>query len=127
MSKEKIILGATGENIAAEFLKKGGYSILDNNFRTNLGEIDIVAKDKDCICFIEVKTRTSQDKGTPEEAITRQKQKKLSQLAIIYLKNKKLLNHSARFDVVSVIKDGAEEDKIEIIKNAFPLDSRYLY
>ena len=127
MSKEKIVLGSMGEIAAQEFLKRKGYKILDKNFRTNLGEIDIVAKDKDCICFVEVKTRTSQEKGSPQESITKSKQRKLSQLALMYLKNKRLINKSARFDVVSVIQNSPGENKIDIIKNAFSLNNHYLY
>ncbi|MDD2654016.1 MAG: YraN family protein [Candidatus Omnitrophica bacterium] len=120
-------LGLLGEKKAQEFLKDNGYKILDKNFRTALGEIDIVAKDKDCICFVEVKTRTSDQKGSPLEAITKNKQHKLSQMALLYLKNKNLLHKSARFDIVSVMQNLQEADKIEIIKNAFSLDNRYLY
>lgn len=127
MSKEKINLGKYGEEKAVRFLKKNGYKVLEQNFRSSLGEIDIVAKDKNCICFVEVKTRNSQDKGLPQESITTRKQHKLSQLALVYLKNKKLLNKPARFDVVSIIQDSSSEDEIDIIKNAFSLDSRYLY
>ncbi|MBM3248134.1 MAG: YraN family protein [Candidatus Omnitrophica bacterium] len=127
MSKEKIELGLAGEKKAVEFLKDNGYEILDKNFRTSLGEIDIVAKDKDCICFVEVKTRSSDQKGSPEEAITRHKQHKLSQMALLYLKHKNLLKKSARFDIVTVIQNLPEKDKINVIKNAFLLDSHYLY
>ncbi|HOX53894.1 MAG TPA: YraN family protein [Candidatus Omnitrophota bacterium] len=127
MSRDKIELGLLGEKKAQEFLKDNGYKILDKNFRTALGEIDIVAKDKDCICFVEVKTRTSDQKGSPLEAITKNKQHKLSQMALLYLKNKNLLHKSARFDIVSVMQNLQEADKIEIIKNAFSLDNRYLY
>jgi putative endonuclease len=127
MSRENLELGLSGENQAVEFLKNNGYKVLERNFKTKLGEIDIIAKDKGCICFVEVKTRTSQDKGLPEESITKTKQHKLSQLALAYLKNKKLLEKSARFDVVSIFPDSSGENKIEIIKNAFELDNRYLY
>lgn len=127
MSREKIELGLAGEKKAVEFLKNNGYKILDKNFRTSLGEIDIVAKDKDCICFVEVKTRSGDQKGRPEESITKNKQHKLSQMALLYLKNKNLLKKSARFDVVTVMQNLSEIDKIEIIKNAFSIDSRYLY
>jgi putative endonuclease len=127
MSKEKIELGLAGEKKAVEFLKDNGYEILDRNFRTSLGEIDIVAKDKDCICFVEVKTRSSDQKGSPEEAITKHKQHKLSQMALLYLKNKNLLKKSARFDIVTVMQNLAETDKIDIIKNAFLLNNRYIY
>ena len=127
MSRDKIELGLAGEKKAVEFLKKNGYEILDKNFRTSLGEIDIVAKEKDCICFVEVKTRSNLDKGSPQEAITKNKQHKLSQMALLYLKNKNLLKKSARFDVVTVMQNLPEKDKIEIIKNAFSLANRYMY
>jgi len=127
MSRQNLDLGSIGEDSAINFLKSNGYKILEKNFRTNLGEIDIVAKDKNCICFVEVKTRTTKEKGSPQESITKSKQHKLSQLALSYLKNNKLLKNSARFDVVSVIRNSQGENEIDIIRNAFPLDNRYLY
>ncbi|MFH1655336.1 MAG: YraN family protein [Candidatus Omnitrophota bacterium] len=127
MSRQKIDLGLAGEDSAINFLKSNGYKILEKNFRTNLGEIDIVAKDKNCICFVEVKTRTTQEKGSPQESITKSKQHKLSQLALSYLKNNRLLKKSARFDVVSVMHNSSGENKVDIIKNAFLLDNHYLY
>ena len=79
------IAGQMGEGLAADFLMKKGYRILERNFRTKLGEIDIVAKDKDTICFIEVKSRTDFSFGSPLESITAFKRKKLSQVALSYL------------------------------------------
>ncbi len=123
VNKHNIDLGRCGEELARESLKKLGYRILFNNYRSYLGEIDIVARDKDTICFIEVKTRSGKDFGLPQESVTRQKQRKLVRLATAFLKEKNLLEQSARFDVVSVIlaQDNLEP-KIEVFKNAFSLE-----
>ena len=127
MSFKTSLLGKEGEELALGFLKAQGYRIKERNFKNKLGEIDIVAQDKDTICFIEVKTRTSEDFGGPLEAVIQRKQRKLSQLALSYLKSKNLLNEKARFDVVSLIKneDGAPE--ISLLKDAFELSSPYAY
>jgi putative endonuclease len=118
--------GKQGEDSAAAFLIAQGYRIIVRNYRTRLGEIDIIAWDRDTVCFLEVKTRSSRDFGAPAEAISRQKQRKISRAALMYLKEKKLLNTKARFDVVSVEGPGHAR-KIGVIKNAFELDSRYGY
>ena len=85
----KITTGKEGEKIAAAFLKKNGYRISEINFRCILGEIDIIARDKDEIVFIEVKTRKSGELGYPEQAVGIRKQKKMSHLASWYLQQKK--------------------------------------
>ena len=119
MTHIKKDLGQYGEDLAADFLKRQGYKILERNFRNKLGEVDIVAAEKDVICFIEVKTRRTPLCGTPFEAISSAKQFKLGQLALSYLKYKKLLDRAARFDVVAVFKNENNQDQVEIIKNAF--------
>jgi len=126
MSRQGIELGKSGEEVALGYLKNKGYRILERNFKNSLGEIDIIAKDKKTWCFIEVKTRTNLDKGLPQEAITPAKQHKLSKVALSFLKSRKLLNSPARFDIVSVLKN-PEGEKVELIQNAFFLDSHYLY
>ncbi|MBT7260412.1 MAG: YraN family protein, partial [Desulfobacula sp.] len=88
------------------------------NYRTKIAEIDIIAKDRDCLCFIEVKTRRSLKKGLPKESITRSKQKKIILGACFYLKEKKQENSRVRFDVVEVIEKKGCFD-INLIKNAF--------
>lgn len=121
MSKYNLDFGKAGENRAEVFLKHNGYKILVRNYRTKLGEIDIIAKDKNTVCFIEVKTRSDEKFGLPVESITNTKQRQIIKTATVYLKENNLLEKRARFDVVSVI--GAEEgQKIEVIKNAFSLD-----
>jgi putative endonuclease len=114
----KIKTGREGEQIATEFLKKNGYKICEINFRCPLGEIDVIARDKDVLVFIEVKTRKSRELGYPEQAVGIRKQKKLSLLASWYLQGKKLDNASARFDVVA-ITIFPEGNEIKLIRNAF--------
>ena len=120
MLNQRQQFGAIGETIAARHLKKKGYKILDRNYRTKLGEIDIVAKDKDTIVFVEVKARRSSQYGSPKWAVTPKKQRKISMAALFYLKETKQIRAKARFDVVSITAI-EEEPRIEIIKNAFEL------
>ena len=114
----KITTGKQGENLAAAFLKKNGYRICEVNFRCVLGEIDIIARDKSELVFIEVKTRRSYDMGYPEQAVGIRKQRKMCQLALWYLQKKNMTDISARFDVVAItmLPSGNE---IKLIKNAF--------
>lgn len=122
MGNRRINLGKKGEDISTKFLKKQGYKIMERNYRCSLGEIDIVAKDKDILCFVEVKTRRTEEYGLPEEAIDAYKQKKLAKVALSYLKQKKIHGQDLRFDVVSVYPD-----HIELIKDAFVVNADYTY
>ncbi|MDP2939301.1 MAG: YraN family protein [Candidatus Omnitrophota bacterium] len=126
MSLRNIELGKSGEEIAILFLKQKGYKIIKTNYKSRLGEVDIIAWDKDFICFIEVKTRTSLEKGLPEESITKNKQHQITKAALSYLRENKLWDKPARFDVVSVLRN-EEVNKIELIQNAFELEARYRY
>lgn len=122
MSNERIVLGRKGEDISVEFLRKQGYKIIKRNYRCSLGEVDVIARDKQVICFVEVKTRRTDRYGLPEEAIDSYKQRRLARVALSYLKEKKLFNQDIRFDVVSIFPD-----EIRIIKNAFVLNKHYFY
>jgi len=122
MSNKRINLGRKGEDISVKFLKKQGYKIMERNYRCSLGEIDIVAKDKNILCFVEVKTRKTKEYGLPEEAIDEHKQKKLAKVALVYLKEKKIYKQDLRFDVVSVYSN-----HIELIKDAFIVNTDYAY
>lgn len=95
-------LGKTGENIVKEYLIKEGYKIVALNFRYKKYEIDIIAKDKEEIVFIEVKTRSSKDYGMPAEAVTKLKQKHILKTAKYYLHIYKMENIYTRFDVIEV-------------------------
>lgn len=110
--------GKTGELIAVSHLKNNGYKILDQNYTCSIGEIDIIAMNEGDVVFIEVKSRRSEQFGNPAESVTVNKQKKISTVALFYMKEKNLLGRSARFDVVSVMLT-VEKPVIEIYKNAF--------
>ncbi|AUS96476.1 hypothetical protein CDQ84_07805 [Clostridium thermosuccinogenes] len=118
--RNKRKLGSFGEEIAADFLIKSNYKIVNRNFRIGkLGEIDIIAWDGEYICFIEVKTRRSFLYGTPSEAVSKSKQAVIRNLAGIYLDRYGLNDSKARFDVIEIIyRDKADYD-LNIIKNAF--------
>ena len=126
MSKNHIFLGELGEGVAVQLLKEQGYKIWKRNYKTKLGEIDIIAKDKDTVCFIEVKTRHSDKFGSPEESISESKQKKIARVALLFLKEMKLLDKKARFDVVSVVYSKGEPQP-DLIKNAFELGATFTY
>lgn len=114
-------LGLKGEDLAEDFLKKQGYRILKKSFRTSFGQIDIIAKEKKTLCFVEVKTRSSLEFGLPQEAVHPLKQKRIIKTALVYLKDNQLLDRPVRFDVVSIqYRDNLP--KIELIRNAFELN-----
>lgn len=114
------LLGNKGERLAARFLKEQGYRIIAWQYRTALGEIDLIALDGECVVFVEVKTRRSSDAGHPVEAVGHHKQTQLTRLALAYLKRHNLLNHAARFDVVAIIwSQGKQPPEIVHYKNAF--------
>jgi len=79
--------GIRGEKLAQDFIRKKGYRILENNYRCPDGEIDIVARHKDCLVFIEVRTKTSLEFGSPEESITPAKKERMKATAWHYLQN----------------------------------------
>jgi len=113
-------LGKKGEETALRFLKKRGYRIIEKNYVCKMGEMDIIAKDKDTLAFIEVKTRTSTEFGPPQLAVNSSKQRQLSKVALNYLKEKQLEDVKARFDVVAILLEQKREE-IELIKDAFEL------
>jgi len=119
-------LGKRGEAQAADFLRKKGYKILALNYRSKLGEIDCIAKEQDTICFIEVKTRSSERFGLPSEAVSAGKQKQISRAAVAFLKEKGMLDRKARFDVVSLVYSAAGP-RIDLIKNAFELSGGFTF
>ena len=118
MLNDRKKLGHQGESAALSFLQTHGFTIIETNYRTKMAEIDIIAKDEDRICFIEVKTRRSIKKGLPRESVTRSKQKKIILGACLYLKRTNQMDVRVRFDVVEVYEKKGEFD-IHLIKNAF--------
>ncbi|HET9418740.1 MAG TPA: YraN family protein [Chthoniobacterales bacterium] len=117
-----------GENLARRFLRKNGYKILYRNFRGRSGgEIDIVARDKDTLVFIEVKTRTHEEFGRPLSAVDRQKRKRISRGGLAWLRLLDNADVLFRFDVVEILVRDDAEPRIELVKNAFQLPAPYLY
>ena len=95
-------LGQTGEDLACYYLSNLGYEIIQRNFRYRKGEIDIIAKDKDEVVFIEVKTRSSGDYGEPAEAVTARKKKHIFRTAQLFLKINNIEDAYTRFDVIEI-------------------------
>jgi len=110
--------GLEGEALAVSHLQKKGYEILARNYRCPFGEVDVIARDGNCVVFVEVKRRLSLRFGEPEEAVHVGKRKKLSRTALCYLQDRGWMERNARFDVV-VIRPGGDGEEIRLIRNAF--------
>ena len=111
------IYGKRSEIIAADYLKDKGYKILETNYKNKIGEIDVIAQDKDYIVFVEVKARLSQKFGHPLDAIDERKQQKIHAVASLYLVTHKKYNKPCRFDAISIL--GVEDPEIRHIIDAF--------
>ena len=119
-------LGLRGEEAAARFLKRQGCEILARGSRLRPGELDLVVLDGQTIVFVEVKTRTSQQAGHPAEAVDEEKQRRLTRLAVVFLKRHGLLERKARFDVVAVTWPADHRrPTIQHIRNAFDAQGRW--
>lgn len=112
-------LGVLGEDLAEETLLKEGYKIIERNYRNKIGEIDIIAMDGGVYCFVEVKYKSGQGFGIPEEMVDKRKQNKIIKTAKGYILEQELNDIDWRIDVVAV--DNAE---VRLIKNAVE-DNRY--
>lgn len=99
-------LGRRGEDLAASHFRGMGWEVLERNYRTRLGEIDLVCRDHDTIVFVEVKTRTSADIARPDQSVTQRKQAKLRRLVEEYLVKHNLESSDVRFDVLGVTLGG---------------------
>jgi putative endonuclease len=113
-------LGQRGEAAAARYLRRRGYRIVARGDRGQLGELDLVAVKKRTVVFVEVKTRQSQAAGNPGEAVDDDKQRRLTRLALSFLKRHGLLEYPARFDIVAVTwPEGQSRPTIEHFEHAF--------
>ncbi len=121
MKQLNLETGKYGESRAITYLTENSYTILEKNFKSIVGEIDVICKHKEFIVFIEVKTRTFKFQEHPAEAITPWKQRQIIKTALCYIQEKKLWNNFFRFDVISILfKNGKLE--ISHIENAFEAD-----
>lgn len=114
-------LGQRGENAAARYLRRRGYRILGRGQSWKGGELDIVALKGETIVFVEVRTRRSDLPTRPEESVDLNKQRRLTRLAVGYLKRHRLFDHPARFDVIAVVwPNGCRRPEIRHVEDAFP-------
>jgi putative endonuclease len=113
-------LGDLGERLAAKFLRRGGYGILARKYRCKFGEIDIIAKDRGTLAFVEVRSKTYSGYGFPFETIDYLKRERIKRVAAEFLKRFDLFDRDCRFDCVSVLfDDNFKPKEIELIKDAF--------
>jgi putative endonuclease len=112
-------VGLTGEALALKYLVKKRYKIVETRFRLFRGEIDIIARDGGTLVFVEVKMRTSDAYGRPEESVTPAKQAQIRKVALGYLLARRLGDADCRFDVISIRQKGSAEFALEHFENAF--------
>lgn len=113
--------GTWGEALVAEYLRQRGYKLAAHSYQCRFGEIDLIAWDRDVLCFVEVKTRTNFQMGLPREYVTPRKQARIRKTALLYLASHGL-DCPARFDVAEVYAAAAGETegvRIEYLENAF--------
>ncbi len=118
--RRSLTLGQKGERVARRFLQRKGLKIVAHSMRNIYGEIDLIAVDKRTVVFVEVKTRSSNFAGEPAEAVDDKKQRHMTTAALTYLRKHRLLEHAARFDVVTLVwSDEQHFPQVEHIENAF--------
>jgi putative endonuclease len=119
--------GALGERVARKHLQRLGLKFLTANFRSERGEIDLVFRDRDCLVFVEVKTRSSEDWVRPAAAVNAHKRRLLSQCGLDYLKLLKHPEVKIRFDIVEVLLADGEVREVRHLPNTFHLSPPYRY
>ena len=122
MTDARIALGNTGEDLACEELKRRGYAIIARRYRRRGGELDIIARDGQTMVFVEVKAREGRAFGEACEAVTANKRRTITRLALDYLMRHRLTECACRFDVVSIHLDSGTP-VIEVYQNAFDATS----
>lgn len=116
----KRAMGGVYEEHARLHLLSKGYTIVDQNYYTKFGEIDIIAMKDQNYMFVEVKYRSSDQKGKPYEAVGYKKRQHMMKSAVVYIKEFKLYNHTMRFDIIDILGD-----ELTHYENAFPMDLRF--
>ena len=124
---EHLRRGKLGERAAKKFLQKAGLKFLTANFRTGRGELDLVFRDADCLVFVEVKTRSSEDWTRPAAAVNAEKRRRLSRCALDYLRLLKNPPVKIRFDVVEVLLREGAVAEVRHLPNTFALSAPLRY
>ena len=124
---EHLRRGRLGERAAKKHLRRAGLKFLTANFRSRRGEIDLIFRDGDCLVFIEVKTRSSEDWTRPAAAVNARKRRLLSKTALDYLRRLKQPAVKIRFDIVEVLLDGGAVRQVRHLPNTFGLSPPYRY
>lgn len=122
MSRERKNLGDFGESAAVAHLERNGYAIESRNARTKWGELDIVARDGDCLVFVEVRTRTNATSGEPFETIDWRKRRRIVNLAQRWLDDRRLgVSTPCRFDIIAVVgsPNASQAIRLDHYRNAF--------
>lgn len=120
-------VGKLGEQAAKKHLQKQGLKFLVSNFRTPRGEIDLVMRDQDCLVFIEVKARASEEWGRPAAAVDRERRGRLTRAALDYLRKIRNPKVKIRFDIVEVLLDGEAVREVRHLPNAFEMQKPHRY
>jgi len=119
MSDRRRALGQRGEDAATAYVERQGWTVVERNWRVSAGEVDIICIDGDDLVFVEVKTRKSASKGTPDEAVTPAKQRRYERLAREYVSQAGLDDVSVRFDVISILVIAADRALLRHHRAAF--------
>jgi putative endonuclease len=124
---EHLRRGELGERVAKKYLRQLGLKFLTANFRSERGEIDLIFRDDDCLAFIEVKTRSSEDWTRPAAAVNAERRRRLSRAALDYLRLLKNPPVRIRFDIVEVLLAEGEVCEVRHLPNTFALARPYRY
>jgi putative endonuclease len=124
---EHLRRGELGERAAKKFLQKSGLKFLAANFRSERGEIDLIFRDGDCLAFVEVKTRSSEDWSRPAAAVNAERRRRLSQCALDYLRRLKNPPVKIRFDIVEVLLRDGQVSEIRHLPNTFAMSKPFRY
>lgn len=119
--------GQLGERVARKHLRRAGLKFLTANFRTERGEIDLVMRNKDCLVFVEVKTRSSEEWSRPASAVDRERRQRLTRAGLDYLHLLKNPKVKVRFDIVEVILENGKVKEIRHLPNSFAMERPYRY
>lgn len=119
--------GQLGEKAAKKHLKREGLKFLTANFRTERGEIDLVMRDRDCLVFVEVKTRSSEEWTRPAAAVNAERRRRLTRAGLDYLRRIRNPPVKVRFDIVEVLLESGDVREIRHLPNTFPMEKPYRY